>query len=70
MAVHENLKKEVESMKEHEFAMGMTMGMAAGAALGMMLAPQRKSAVKKAANKAVKTMGEVMETLSDEMGLH
>lgn len=57
-------------MKEHDFAIGMTMGMAAGAVLGMMVAPQRKSAVKKAADKAMKTMGEVMETLSDEMGLH
>lgn len=57
-------------MKEHEFAKGMTMGMAAGAALGMFLAPQRKSSMKKAADKAMKTMGEVMETLSDEMGLH
>lgn len=57
-------------MREHEFAMGMTMGMAAGAALGVLLAPQRKSAVKRAADKAVKTMGEMMETISDEMGLH
>lgn len=56
-------------MKEHEFAIGMTMGMAAGAALGIMMAPQRKSAVKKAADKAVKTMGEMVETISDEMGL-
>ncbi len=57
-------------MKEHEFAKGMTMGVMAGAALGMMLAPQKKSTMKKAADKAMKTMGEVMETLSDEMGLH
>ena len=56
-------------MKEHEFAIGMTMGMAAGAALGMMMAPQKKSAVKKVADKAVKTMGEMVETISDEMGL-
>lgn len=57
-------------MKEHPFAKGMTMGVMAGAALGMALAPQKKSSMKKAADKAMKTMGEVMETLSDEMGLH
>lgn len=57
-------------MKEHEFAKGMTMGVVAGAALGMAVAPRKKHNVKKAAGKAMKTMGEVMETLSDEMGLH
>ena len=57
-------------MKEHEFVKGMTMGVAAGAALGMMLASKRKSAVIKAADKAIKTMGEMMETITDEMGMH
>lgn len=57
-------------MSEHEFAKGMTMGIMAGAALGMALAPQKKSSMKKTADKVMKTMGEVMETISDEMGLH
>lgn len=57
-----------EGMKEHEFAKGMTMGVVAGAALGMAMAPRRKPNIKKAAGKAMKTMGQVMENLSDDMG--
>lgn len=57
-------------MKDHDFAMGMTMGLMAGAAMGMMMAPRKKSSVQKAADKAVRTVGEVMENLSDELGLH
>ena len=55
-------------MKEHEFAKGMTMGVMAGAALGMVMAPRKKTNMKKAAGKAMKTMGQVMENFSDEMG--
>ena len=57
-------------MKQHEFAKGMTMGVMAGAAMGVMLAPRKRTNVKKAAEKAMKTVGQVMEDLSDEMGLH
>lgn len=57
-------------MKQHEFAKGMTMGVAAGLAVGAVLAPPKKTRVKKAAEKAMKTVGQVMEDLSDEMGLH
>lgn len=57
-------------MKQHEFAKGMTMGVVAGMAMGAVLAPQKKTRVKKAAEKAMKTVGQVMEDLSDEMGLH
>lgn len=56
--------------KQHEFAKGMTMGVVAGMAVGAVLAPQKKTRVKKAAEKAMKTVGQVMEDLSDEMGLH
>lgn len=63
-------RKEVEGMKQHEFAKGMTMGVMAGAAMGMMLAPRKRTNVKRAAEKAMKTVGQVMEDLSDEMGLH
>ena len=55
-------------MKEHEFAKGMTRGVMAGAALGMVMAPRKKTNMKKAAGKAMKTMGQVMENLSDDMG--
>lgn len=55
-------------MKGHEFAKGMTMGVVTGAALGMVMAPRRKTNMKKAAGKAMKTMGQVMENFSDEMG--
>ena len=55
-------------MKEHEFMKGMTMGVVTGAALGMVMAPRKKTSVKKAAGKAMKTMGQMMENLSDDMG--
>ncbi|MCI8474355.1 MAG: hypothetical protein HFF07_03350 [Oscillospiraceae bacterium] len=57
-------------MKQHEFAKGITMGVMAGMAMGAVLAPQKKTNVKKAAEKAMRTVGQVMEDLSDEMGFH
>ncbi len=55
-------------MKEHEFMKGMGLGVLTGAALGAAMAPRKKSSMKKAAGKAMKTMGQVMENLSDDMG--
>ena len=66
----EKREKGVEEMKEHEFAKGMTMGVMAGMAMGAMMMPKKKNSVKRAAEKAMKTVGQVMEDLSDEMGLH
>lgn len=57
-------------MKEHEFAKGITMGVVAGMAVGAMMAPKKKTNVKRAAEKAMRTVGQVMEDLSDEMGFH
>lgn len=57
-------------MKQHEFAKGMTMGVMAGMAMGVMMMPKKKNSVKKAAGKAMKTVGQVMEDLSEEMGFH
>ena len=57
-------------MKDHDFAWGMTMGIVTGAAIGWSMSPRKKNSMKKAADKAMRTVGEVMETLSDEMGLH
>ena len=47
-------------MKEHEFAKGIGLGVLAGAALGAAVAPRKKA--------AMKTVGQVMENLSDNMG--
>lgn len=54
--------------KDHDFVKGVTMGVVTGAALGMVMAPRKKTSMKKAAGKAMKTMGQVMENFSDEMG--
>ncbi|MBO5034999.1 MAG: hypothetical protein J6C43_05265 [Oscillospiraceae bacterium] len=56
-------------MKDQDFLCGMAMGAMVGAVMGAALAPRRKSQVKKAADKAMRTVGEVMENLSEEMGL-
>ena len=61
-------KREVEGMKDHEFAKGMGLGVLAGAALGAAMMPRKKHSVKKAAGKAMKTVGQVMENLSEDMG--
>ena len=45
--------------KDHDFVKGVTMGVVTGAALGMVMAPRKKTS---------KTMGQVMENFSDEMG--
>ena len=55
-------------MKQHNFAKGMGLGMIAGTALGAAMAPKKKTNMKKAAGKAMKTVGQVMENLSDDMG--
>lgn len=57
-------------MKDQNFLCGMAMGAVVGTVMGVTMAPRRKSQVRKAADKAMKTVGEVMETLSEEMGLH
>ncbi|MDE6107836.1 MAG: hypothetical protein K2F83_04075 [Oscillospiraceae bacterium] len=57
-------------MKDQDFVWGMAMGAVMGTVMGATLAPRRRSQVKKAADKAMKTVGEVMENLSEEMGLH
>lgn len=57
-------------MKDQDFLYGMAMGAVVGTVMGATLAPRRKSQVKKAADKAMKTVGEVMENLSEEIGLH
>ena len=57
-------------MKDHDFAWGMTMGIVTGTAIGWAMSPRKKNSIKKATDKAMRTVGEVMETLSDEIGCH
>lgn len=57
-------------MTKHEFMRGMGLGMAAGAALGMALAPKKKKTnLKKAAGRAIKSVGEVVENITDAMDM-
>lgn len=56
-------------MKDQNFLYGMAMGAVVGTVVGATMMPRRKSQVKRAADKAMKTVGEVMENLSEEMGL-
>ena len=56
-------------MKDQDFLCGMAMGAVVGTVIGATMMPRRKSQVKRAADKAMKTVGEVMENLSEEMGL-
>ena len=56
-------------MKDQDFLYGMAMGAVVGTVVGAIMMPRRKSQVKRAADKAMKTVGEVMENLSEEMGL-
>lgn len=56
-------------MSSSNFLRGMGMGIAVGAAAGALL-PKRKRGIKKsAAARAVKAATEVMENLSDVMGM-
>lgn len=56
-------------MKDQDFLCGMAMGAVVGTVVGATMMPRRRSQVKRAADKAMKTVGEVMENLSEEMGL-
>ncbi len=56
-------------MKDQDFLYGMAMGAVVGTVVGATMMPRRKSQVKRAADKAMRTVGEVMENLSEEMGL-
>lgn len=55
-------------MKTYGFWKGIGIGMMAGAAVGAAMMPKKKVTLKKAAGRAMKTMGQVMEELSDDMG--
>lgn len=54
-------------MNHHLFLGGVGLGMLAGAALSMAIAPKKKD-LKRTARKAMRTMGDLAEDLSDTMG--
>ena len=56
-------------MTKHQFIAGMGMGVAAGAALGMAMSGTKKREIKRAGDKAIKAVGEVVENLSDNIGM-
>jgi len=60
--------EQMTMMKEPNFLKGIGFGMMAGAAVGAAMAPRKKFPLKKAAGKAIKTVGHVMEEISDDMG--
>lgn len=53
---------------EHKFATGMGLGMLAGGLMGAAMAPKKRREMKQAAGKAMKSVGQVMENLSGNMG--
>ncbi len=53
---------------EHGFLKGVGLGMMAGAAMGMTMAPKKRNDLKKTAKKAMKTMGQTMEDISENLG--
>ena len=55
-------------MQNAQFMKGMGVGAAVGAALAVAVRPHHKS-VKSSAGKAIKAVGEVVETISDAMGM-
>lgn len=57
-------------MSSTNFLRGMGMGLAVGAAVGMVMTPKRKHMMKKtAAGKAIRAVTDVMDELTDSMGL-
>lgn len=56
-------------MTKHMFMTGAAMGVVAGTALGMAMSATKKRGIKRAADKAIKAVGEVVENISDTMGM-
>lgn len=55
-------------MQDRQFVKGMGLGAAMGAALAITMRPKHKS-VKSTAGKAINAVGEVVENISDVMGM-
>ncbi len=56
-------------MTKHQFISGIGIGAIAGAALGMAVSTSKRREIKRAADKAMKAVGEVMDNISDNMGM-
>ncbi len=56
-------------MTKHQFMSGIGIGAIAGAALGMAMSTSKRREIKRAADKAIKAVGEVMENISDNVGM-
>lgn len=54
-------------MSQHPFLGGMGLGMLAGAAVGVAMSSQKKD-LKRKARKAMRTVGDLAEDLTDTMG--
>ena len=54
-------------MTQHPFLSGMGLGILAGAALSMAMEPKKRD-LKRKARKAMRTVGELADDLSDTMG--
>ena len=55
-------------MNKADFFKGMGLGAAAGAAIGMIVVPKKKSP-KCVAGKALKSAGDLVENITDAIGL-
>ncbi|MEG0764437.1 MAG: hypothetical protein RR281_00805 [Pseudoflavonifractor sp.] len=56
-------------MTSNQFIAGIGIGALAGTALGMALSTTKKRDIRRAADKAVRAVGEMMENLSETMGM-
>ena len=56
-------------MSNMKFLRGMGLGVAVGAAIGVACAPKGKSFKRSTAGKAIKAITDVVENISDAMGL-
>ena len=56
-------------MNSMDFIKGMGIGMVAGTARSMAVMPKKKNNLKSVTGKALKTAGEIVENISDAIGL-
>ncbi len=56
-------------MSDMRFVRGICIGMVAGAAVGAAMVPRKKSTKNSFAGKAIKTASEVLDQVSDVLGL-
>jgi predicted small secreted protein len=56
-------------MTKHQFISGIGIGVLAGATLGLAMSTSKKREIKRAADKAIKAVGEVVDNISENMGM-